>query len=311
MANQETSSQPPHLLNGRIRGMTMVLIGATLWGLSGTASQVLFHTDHFRAAWLVSIRMLVSGSVLIAWGLLHKNSTTRALMRHKSSWPRLLAFAVFGLLGVQYTYFKAIADGNAASATLLQYLGPPMIIGYLALSTRRLPKPSALAALSLAVAGTFLLATGGHLHRLEVPTPALAWGLASALCLTFYTLQPLPLIRRYDALAVVGGGMLIGGTVSLALGPVWTLPLGHWSPSAWVLTAFVVVLGTLAAFSFYLASLHYLTPAETGLLATAEPVAAVLAAMLFLHVRLDLFGIVGALCIVFAVVALSRTSMSA
>ncbi len=246
----------------------------------------------------------------MGWGLSRKNSSTRALIRHRQWWPRVLAFAVFGLLGVQYTYFKAIADGNAASATLLQYLGPPLIVGYVSLSTRRWPQAPTWVALMLAVLGTFLLATGGHLHRLEVPGRALAWGLVSAVCLAFYTLEPLPIIERYDALAVVGWGMLVGGVISLGLGPVWRLPLGHWSLSAFVLTAFVVVLGTLAAFSLYLASLHYLKPTEAGLLATAEPIAAVLAAMLFLHVRFDCVGMLGALLIVIAVLVLSRRRFS-
>ncbi len=286
----------------------MVLFAATCWGLSGTASQVLFQHDHFHSAWLVTIRMLFSGIVLVIWGMLRKDSATRALIRQPRYWPSLLLFSVVGLLGVQYTYFKAIAAGNAASATLLQYLGPPMIVAYTALSARRSPSRTAWLAMALALLGTILLVTGGHFSRLAVPWPAVVWGIASALCLAFYTLYPTSLLRQFDSIAVVGWGMTIGGIASLSIGPVWTLSLGQWSLSATLLVGFVVLLGTLAAFSLFLASLHYLTPPEAGLLASAEPVSAVLAALMFLHVHMDSLAIAGAAAIVMAIIQLSRSN---
>lgn len=286
----------------------MVLLGSTFWGLSGTAAQVLFHADHFQPAVLVSIRMIFSGLILVLWGMRRTSSATRDLARNKALWPRLLLFSIVGLLGVQFTYLKAIATGNAASATLLQYLGPSMIVAYVTFHERQRPNRAQSTAMLLSLLGTLLLVTGGHFQRLEVPLPAVIWGILSAVGLAFYTLQPLSMIHRYDAVAVVGWGMLVGGIASLAIGPVWRLPWGHWSVQAVLLTAFVVLLGTLAAFSLYLVSLHFLTPSESGLLATAEPVSAVLAAMLFLHVRLDGVALIGAVCIIAAVVRLSLSS---
>lgn len=287
----------------------MVLLGSTFWGLSGTASQVLFQHDHVHAAWLVTVRMLFSGIILVIWGTLRRQPASRSLITNRSLWPKLLVFSIVGLVGVQITYFKAIADGNAAAATLLQYLGPPLIVAYAALRERRLPNRTASFAMILALFGTVLLITGGRIRGLEVPLPAILWGIMSALCLAFYTLYPVPLIRRYDTVAVVGWGMLLGGAASIFIGPVWAIEPASWSVSLVLLTAFVVLLGTLAAFSLYLASLHYLTPSETGLFATAEPISAVVASLLFLHVRLDKAALLGAIAIMAAIVMLSRTTV--
>lgn len=285
----------------------MVLFGSTLWGLSGTASQQLFQHDYFHTAWLVAVRMLISGMALVIWGTLQKRKSNYSLMKQPLWWPSLLVFAIVGLLGVQYSYFKAIADGNAASATLLQYLGPPLIVAYTALKRRHLPTMGQLGALGLALIGTMLLVTGGNLHHLAVPADAVMWGLISAICLAFYTLYPYLLIRRFGTIMVVGWAMLIGGVASLGIGPVWTWPQGHWSWTTLALVSFVVVFGTLFAFTLYLASLRYLDASETGLLATAEPVSAVLASILFLHVRLDALGALGALTVIAAVAILSQT----
>lgn len=283
----------------------MVLTGATLWGLSGTAAQVLFHHDHIPVGWLVSVRMLVSGAVLSIWSALQTPSQTARLFKDRGAWIEILAFAVLGLVGVQLTYFHAIADGNAASATLLQYLGPPMIVGLVAINDRRSPGGPSLAAMGLSVAGTLLLVTGGHLYRLAVPPRAMVWGILSAIALAFYTLEPLRLIRRYGATIILGWGMLLGGLAASILSPAWIIPPQLNTGDAVLLTAFVVLFGTLAAFTLYLASLHSLTPSETSLMATAEPVAAVTASMLFLHVHLDPYQIVGAAAIVLAIIRLS------
>lgn len=295
----------------RRRGILMVLFSATCWGLSGTASQVLFQSDHVQVAWLVSIRMLCSGFVLVTWGLLTPGSATRAVFRQPKTWLSLLVFAVVGLLSVQYTYFKAIADGNAASGTLLQYLGPPMIVLFSAATSRRWPSRSAWVAMVFALAGNLLLVTGGHFRRLDVPIPAVIWGVASAASLAFYTLFPARLMRTFDTISVVGWGMLMGGLISAGIGRPWDLFPARWSVPAGLLVAFVVLLGTLAAFSLYLASQRFLPASDAGLFATAEPVAAVLASLLFLHLHMNLIALGGAGLTLVGIVQLSRTSETA
>ena len=44
---------------------------------------------------------------------------------------KMILFGLFGMLAVQYTYFASIKEGNAAVATLLQYLAPIFITVYL------------------------------------------------------------------------------------------------------------------------------------------------------------------------------------
>ncbi|MET7258986.1 hypothetical protein [Dyadobacter fermentans] len=41
-------------------------MAASLWGVSGTFSQFLFQQQHISVEWLMSVRMLISGIVLVA-----------------------------------------------------------------------------------------------------------------------------------------------------------------------------------------------------------------------------------------------------
>lgn len=288
----------------RTKGIAMVLFSAVCWGLSGTAAQVLFRRYGFHPNWLVSCRMILSGLVLVGAGSIQRKRPAIRFIRAKESWFALLIFAVAGLLGVQYTYFKAIALGNAASATLLQYLGPTMLVIMLATRAKRLPTRSGLVAVALSIAGTYLLVTSGHLGHLALTWSAVIWGLLSALGLAFYTIFPVKMIHKWGATPVVGWAMLIGGLVSSPTAPIWQAPR-LLDARVIALVAFIVLLGTLAAFSLYLASLKFLSATESSLFASAEPIAAAVASVTLLHVHMTLVEASGGALIIVAVTLLA------
>ena len=108
------------------------------------------------------------------------------------------------MLIVQYSYFACIAYGNAAAATVLQYLMPAFIVLYVALRNHQLPRPVELLCVLLAIGGTFLLVTHGEPGKLTIPLPALIWGIVSGLSGAVYTLTPKRLIRQWRATLIVG-----------------------------------------------------------------------------------------------------------
>lgn len=286
--------------------MAAVLLGATLWGLSGTAAQQLMQVYGVQPGWLVTTRMTASGLVLLAaarW--LARGSRPGAIWQDRHGRLQLLVFAIGGLLGVQYSYMASIALGNAATATFLQYLGPAFVTVYEVVRLRRRPRPRESLALLLAVVGTLLLATGGALDRLAVPAGAVAWGLFSALALAFYTLSGAELMRRWNAVVVIGWAMLIGGIGFTPLAPVWDAAGARWNGTSLLLLAFVVVGGTLLAFTLYLTSLRHLPASQTSLLACMEPLAAAASATLLLRVPFTAATAAGGACILATVVLLT------
>jgi len=290
----------------RSSGFIMVLIGASLWGLSGTAAQQLFQHDHFSPSWLVTVRMVLSGLLLL---ILVALGTSRRSMfnvwRNGRDALRLIVFSTVGLAGVQYTYFAAIKVGNAATATFLQYLGPLLVFIYVLIATRQTPSRKEYVALALALIGIFLLVTNGSLQTIHVPVASVLWGIASAFALAFYTVHPAPLIARYGSATIVGWAMLIGGFVFFLFAPPWQTSGQHWSAASVTLILFISIFGTFIAFYLYLASLRFITPSETSLLACFEPLSAALATVWLLHVRLGVWTLIGGLCIVGTVALLA------
>ena len=154
------------------------------------------------------------------------------------------------------------------------------------------------------MAGTFLLATHGDPRHMVLSTQGLLWGLTTAVAVTIYTLLPSRLISRWGSTAVMGWGMLVGGTC-LSLGSrVWRehveVSLGL------VLTiAVITLLGTVVAFGLFMYGISQVGPVRASMLATTEPVSAAVFSALWLHTAFQPMDLVGFVCILATVFLLA------
>ncbi|PFK43899.1 EamA family transporter [Bacillus cereus] len=298
---------------GRLKGIIMVITGASLWGLSGTAAQQLFQQEHVSTEWLVTIRLLISGSILLLFSSFgRQKSEVLGIWKQKKEANKLVLFGLLGMLAVQYTYFASIKEGNAAVATLLQYLAPIFITVYLIFKWNIRPTKIDLISIALSLIGTFFLLTNGSIDNLAVSTPTIIWGILSGLSLAFYSLYSKVLLEKWSSSVIVGWGMIIGGVGVTILHFFSTNEFILLSGMKYLqlnnlfLIAFVVIFGTLIAFYLYLDSIRYLTPKETTLFGCTEPLAAIISSILILHVPFQSFQLLGALCVIVMVLVLSQ-----
>ncbi|MFT4399315.1 EamA family transporter [Bacillus sp. SW14] len=291
----------------RIYGFFMVIIGAAFWGLSGTAAQHLFETSDVSVEWLVTVRLLLSGLLLlIIISAGNNRHAVWAIWKDQKSAIQLIVFGIAGMLGVQYTFLASIGTGNAAVATLLQYLAPVLIMMFLLVTRKNSFQIADICALVLALGGTFLLLTNGSVNHLTVSSLSIIWGLLSAAALAFYTLYSSSLLKNWGSALVIGWGMLIGGIGMSFIHPPWDFNVQGWTMSASVLVGFIVIFGTLLGFYMYLTSLKYLFPQEASMLGCTEPVAAVASSILWLGVPFGLYQALGAACILVMIFVLSQ-----
>jgi drug/metabolite transporter (DMT)-like permease len=286
-------------------GVLLALAAATMWGVSGACAQVLFQHKNVGIDWLVTVRLLLAGALLLAYARARHGAAVWRPWRSFASARSLVVFGIAGMLAVQYTYFAAIRHSNAATGTVLQYLGPAFIALWLALVERRPPSRAESMAILLAFIGALLLVTHGQPGQLVITPAALCWGIASALALAFYTLQPVALLKENDAATVSGWGMLIGGLAYSGVSQPWKLS-GAWDVFAALAAGFVIVCGTLLAFLFYLSAIRRVGPQKTSLLACAEPLSATVAALAWLKIPFGVADALGSVCILATIFILSR-----
>lgn len=290
--------------NSRATGILLALVAAVFWGLSGTCAQFLFEQKGFTAGWLVCWRLLLGGSILVGFGMAQRDTDLFRIWKNPRDAAQLLVFALAGMVAVQFTYFYSISLSNAATATVLQYIGPIFVVGFYAVKQRRWPTAKEYGSLLLALMGTFLLVTHGNIGALVISQNALFWGLLSAFTLAFYTIQPVQLLRKYSATTVTGWGMLIGGIVFSFFTQPWVIQ-GRWDLGAWVAFAAIIIFGSVIAFLSFLKAVNSIGAPAASLLCSVEPLAAAAIAVVWLNVPFTAVDWLGTVCIITTVVLLT------
>lgn len=282
-------------------GVLFTVVGALLWGISGTSGQFLLQQRGLTSGWLVAVRMLMAGLILLMLCYKKEKEAIFRVWKDKRDRRDLFLFAALGLSFCQYTYFATISHSNAGTATVLQFLAPVLIMVYLSFKNSRLPRPAEMTAIIFAVAGIFLLATHGRFDSLSTSKEALTYGLLSAVAVVIYNLQPVRLIKTYGTLLSLGWGMLIGGILLSIMYQPWRI-IGTWDIAAFASLLVIILFGTVISFSLYLEGVQRIGATVGSLLSSAEPLSATFLSVFWLGTSLhwtDLVGIVLILSTVF------------
>ena len=288
-------------------GYLVTLVAALCWGASGVSADYLMEHHGIELTLISFFRMFVSGILILAYVLARSHGVSarhRELVSSPRNWRDLVIYAIVGLAACQITYMGVIRASNAGTGTVLEYLGLILIVVWVCLVYRRWPRSSEVAAIFLAIVGTFLLCTHGSLNSLVITPTALVWGALAALTLATYTLLPARLIAAYGADVVVAYALLIAGACVGLVGRVWRFDI-TWTPDVVLAMFITVVLGTAVAFTAFLWGVDRIGPVKASLIGSLEPIAATAFSALVMGSSYTGIDIVGMVLIVGAVVTIS------
>ena len=289
------------------KGILYTLSGGICWGISGCFGQFLFQNKGVTAEWLVFIRLLIAGILLLAIGYMREGRKMNKVFSKKEDFKHLLLFSIFGMLFCQYTYFAGVQYSNAGTATVLQSLASTVVLIYVCIRKPRWPKLFEVCAVLAAILGVFILSTHGNIHNMLLTDKALFFGLISAVAAALYNLLAADILRKYGVYVIVGYGMIFAG-IALAL---FVHPWKYHVPMDMetIICLFgVVVIGTAIAFSLYLKGVSIVGPFMGCLLGTIEPVTAIVVSFLFLGSDFQWIDLLGFAMILGTVLMLSLRS---
>jgi drug/metabolite transporter (DMT)-like permease len=263
---------------------TQVLAASALWGISGLCAEILFR-EGVSPIWLAAARVIGAGLIITSISRPHlRIQGARRLLSRRRDILRLLVFSVIALDGTQLTYFFAIDKGTVVSATLLQFTSPIIILAWIAVSTRSMPRFSETIMTVVAILGVGLVITDGRLNSLAIGFAGIAWGVICAGLTALYNVIPADLLTRHHTNSMVALSFLVGGVVLIP----WLITSAPHHPNLHqlLLIAFVVVGGTAIPFLLYLSSLTRLEPLQANLIGMAEPVSAAAGSVIVLSMPL-------------------------
>lgn len=287
-----------------IIGIILTLLGATLWGVSGTSVQFVGNFRHMNLEWLLTMRLITAGLLTVLYGWIRQGNAIFNVFHNWRDTLGLIVFGVFGMALCQYTYFRSIVIVGAGIATVLQYLAPSMIIIYLLVRYGKRPSTGEIISVILALAGTICLMGNNGFSFESFRSDVLFWGLLSAVGVAVYSVSPVRLLATYGTIPIVGFGMLLSGLVAAAL---FQQPHSYATWDVWTVVGCfnVVFLGTIVSFNAYLEGVKRIGAVPGSILSSIEPISAAFFGWALLGNQFNWVGILGMAMIIATVIIIA------
>lgn len=277
----ESAEKPRKVSDGLVHGIVFTVLGGAMWGMNGTISKVLMDGYGVAPLWLACVRELSACWLFLIAAGVHSPNRLRGALSDGRSLLSILSIALFSILFSQVAYLEAIHWTNSATATILQSLEVVLVMVYVCLVNRRSPRKREIAGLMLALAGTFLVATGGDPSKLQLPVEGLAWGLGCAAAAAVLAIQPIRMIDRWGNFTVNGLAFLFSGLILAAFVQPWA-NVPQIDPTGIALLCCSILMGTFGAYALFLQGTKMVGSVRGSMLATTEPMMATLSSIVWL-----------------------------
>jgi len=285
-----------------LKGALCVIVAAALWGGGGVAGQYLYMHQVMGPFWLVMVRQIIAGLAFLGYAYFVDKAQPWQVLKDEPL--EILSFSFLGVLGAQLGFYYTISLCNAATATVLQYTAPVLIVLWFILKENRNPELREIIGLLGAFIGVFLISTHGSLDTLAISPAALAAGLISSLSYAFYDIMPAKLMLRHSIATILGLGQFISGCSLLLFVNPFDIS-NNWSPMAFCAFSYLVLGATIASFGIYLQGLRIIGPVKASLISCAEPLSSIILVVVLLGVKLTIEDYIGMSCIILTVILLS------
>lgn len=289
----------------QFRGILITATGASMWGLCAVAGKYVMGTKGVEPVWMVTLRLLMAGILLLGIACIKtKGKEFFDIWKDKKSVIRLVVVAVFAFALCQASYFAAIDLSNAGVITAIQQTSPIFVLLWVLILEKRKPKNNEILVLCMVIFGAFMLATGGNVKALVIPSGALILGVISAITCAMYTVLPGKLIEKYGTFYAIGWGMLLAGIILIPVAKLWIVS-GKWDIGTFLGFGFVVVFGTVIAYATFLYGVTLVGPLTGSILGLIEPVIAAFSSALILKQKFTMEDMIGIVAILGGVTLLS------
>ena len=257
---------------------------------------------------LAALRFLISGLVLYLWMIARGERSPSSRQWLSAFVLAVLIFVLdYGLLfWAEQRVPSGIASVMMGTIPLFMTLSEIVILG-----TQKLTLRLAVA-LIIGLGGIVMLTSrslnlgGAPIERIgaiALLIAAISWAISSALTRKL----PLPESKVMSSGAQMFAGGVLLTVTSAALGEFGNFHPRAVSIGAWLALAYLIVAGSVVAFTAYVWLIHHESPTKVGTYAYVNPVVAVLVGYFFGGEPLGLRTILGSVCVLISVIVITTT----
>lgn len=292
----------------RLSGYSFILIAATLWATLGVFYQGLIANYQISPLTIVFSRSLIAALVLfIAIGITNR----KQLQLKKHDWLFFICFGLIGVTAFFYIYIYAITLNGIGVAAVMLYTAPIWVTLYSVLIFHERIELRLGIALLLAVTGVALVSQIYSQSSNNLTPIGILAGLVAGIGYASYILfNKSALLRNYQPWTVNAYALAIGTLLMIPLQPwqEFTRPFAVPPALFWLFVLGIVpTLGGSLAFNL---GLQRIPASNASIVATLEPLIAILLGRVFFAEQLAPLQILGGICIVFSVIILQTTQKS-
>lgn len=285
-------------------GLFHLLVVYIVWGSTYLAIRVAVRPGAgFPPFWLGAMRLLAGGLILWTWAALSR----KELKVSRRDLPILLASGLLLWVGGNGLVSWAEQRVNSGLTALILGATPIWVAMMEAILDRRLPSPLLMGSLLIGFAGITLLTLPTLLSGINadivsvgaVLIAALSWGGGTLLQSRRPILLPPATSSGYQ--------QLIGGVGQVLIALALSEPRPTPTPSAWLAWAYLVIFGSVLAFTSFIQAVNLLPINIVMTYPFVNPVIAVLLGRVILQEPITIWTIAGAALVLVGVAGVFRT----
>lgn len=279
-----------------IRAYLLTIAGAACWGLIGLLIDPLY-THGFTPWDVVAIRGIFTFVMLILIMAVFYRDQLR------TRWKDHFYFAGAGIVGIaffNYFYFEVFSQSSLSLAVTLLYTGPLFVTILSRLFFKEALTGRKGIALVLAVTGCAFVVGLLPFDQQEVPADILFMGILSGFCYALYSIFSKPITKRYSALTITTYTFLYTSVFMLLTSDIVKKTGQFQHATVWIAAILLALVATVAGYLLYATGLKYLEASKASILATIEPIVAVLTGVLFLGEYLQAWQVLGIVLVLYS-----------
>ncbi|HSZ01368.1 MAG TPA: EamA family transporter [Terriglobales bacterium] len=262
-----------------VRGYLYIASAAFMWGVAATLGRAAFTGRLLpKGQALRPIDPLILSQsrttfsfivLLIALVLLRGWNRLRLPV---SDFRRMFVLGILGVAASNYLYYLAIQRTNVATAIILQYTAPILVLLYTVARGLQKPTIQRIAAVGLAVTGIALVIGIFGSSGLRLDAIGVVAALGAAFSFAFYNVGGHSILARYDRWTVLLYVIFSASLFWIVVNPPWKIAAAHYSVDQWLFLLAFSLISVLGPFSLYFAGLQHLEPTRAIVVSCLEPV---------------------------------------